>query len=113
MILALKESVGILWTRKLKLMKELCEAKPSGTERLLSELEGASSWSSPGNLNLPGTRDQFSGKTIFPRTRAGEGAGVGMSQALYTRSARHVCYYYRSSTSDHLALGPGGCGALP
>ena len=113
MVLALKKSVGILWTRKLKLMKELCEAKPLGTERLLSELEGASSSSSPGNLNLPGTRDQSSGKTIFPRTRAGEGAGVGMSQALYTCCALYVCYYHRSSTSDHLALGPRGCGPLP
>lgn len=107
--------MGILWTRKLKLMKELCEAKPSGTERLPSErlLEGASSLSSPGNLNLPGTRDQFSWKTIFPQTKAGEGAGVRMSQALYTCCALYVYYYYRSSTSDHLALGPRGCRPLP
>lgn len=32
-VLALMESVIILWTRKLKLMKDPCEAEPSGTER--------------------------------------------------------------------------------
>ena len=56
-VVALTESVDILWTRKLKLIKELCEAKPSGTERLLSELEGASTSSSPGTpiFLVPGT----------------------------------------------------------
>ena len=54
-----------LWTRKLKLIKELCEAKPLGTQRLPSELEGASASSSPGDPNLPGTRDQFRGRQFF------------------------------------------------
>lgn len=107
-VVALTESVDILWTRKLKLIKELCEAKPSGTERLLSELEGASTSSSPGTpiFLVPGT--SFVEDKFFL-----DQGGVRMSQALYTYCALYVYYYYSSSTSDHLALGPRDCGPLP
>ena len=60
--------------------------------------------------NLFGTRDQFRGRQFFHGLGWVDGRdGLGIIQALYC--GLYFYYYYRSSTSDHQALDPGGWGA--
>ena len=42
----------------------------------------------------------------------GVGSGFRMIQASYVYCALYFCYYYISSTSDHQAVDPGGCGPV-
>ena len=56
------------------------------------------------------TRHGFHGRQLFPWT--GEGDGFRMIQAHCIYCVLYFYYYYISSTSDHQALDPGGCGPL-
>ena len=40
------------------------------------------------------------------------GGGFGMIQGHNIYGALYFCYYYISSTSDHQAVDPGGCGPV-
>ena len=49
-------------------------------------------------------------KTVFPWTRVG--GSFRMIQVYYIYCTLYFYYYYISSTSEHQALDPGGCGPL-